>query len=370
MLDTTCGTYALSTGELNIELFRSSADCIKVLDLDGKLCHLNPGGVVALELTGPDQVLHEVWWNFWPDDSKPLVEAAFNVARRGGSHHFQAFCPTAEGTPRWWDVVTSPIYNDMGQVKEVLVVSRDMTELAVAREKLREADRQKDDLLATVAHELRNPISAATTASNLLKLKEFDHCRVKKFADVIQRQLNHMSRITEDLLDATRINRGEIRLDLQPLRMQSIVTEALEQLAPAHMAKQQLLSVTLPEGDHCIVMGDHLRLVQVVGNLLANAIRYTPENGVIQVELARIQVAVELSITDSGVGIEPEKIEGIFDLYVRGSASTTRKTDGLGLGLSLVKGLVTAHGGSVHVESRGSNLGSKFSIRLAAIKQA
>jgi signal transduction histidine kinase len=114
-------------------------------------------------------------------------------------------------------------------------------------------------------------------------------------------------------------------------------------------------------------MGDHLRLVQVVGNLLANAIRYTPENGVIQVELARIQDVVELSITDSGVGIEPERIEGIFDLYVRGSASSARKTDGLGLGLSLVKGLVTGHGGSVHVESRGRNLGSRFYIRLDAI---
>jgi PAS domain S-box-containing protein len=368
MLDASCGTYSLSTGELNLELFRSSGDCIKILDLDGKLCHLNPGGVVALELAAPDRLFGKVWWSFWPDESKPLAEAAFNAAVNGSNRQFQAFCPTAQGTPRWWDVVTSPIYDAAGRVKEVMVVSRDMTELALARQELKKADLLKDELLATVAHELRNPISAAMTATNLLKLKEFDHHRVTEFASLIQRQLSHMSRITEDLLDASRISRGEISLDMKRLNMKSVVAQTLEQLESSYIAKQQLVSLTLPDAE-CMVLGDSIRLVQVAGNLLANAIRYTPTNGVIQVELARLQDAVELSITDSGVGIEPERIAGIFDLYVQGSKSSARKTDGLGLGLSLVKGLVTAHGGSVKVESRGSNLGSRFAIQIPAMNQ-
>jgi PAS domain S-box-containing protein len=366
MLDSSCGTYSLPTGELNVELFRSSGDCIKVLDLDGKLCRLNPGGVVALELAEPDQVVGKVWWSFWPDDSKPTAEAAFNAAKSGGNRQFHAFCPTVQGTPRWWDVVVSPIYDDVGGVKEVMVVSRDMTELFLVREELGKANKLKDELLATVAHELRNPISAAMTATDILKLKEFGHERVTEFASLIQRQLSHMSRIAEDLLDASRISRGEISLNMQPVSMQSVVAETLEQLNSAYMAKQQLVSMNLPDDD-CMVMGDSTRLVQVVGNLLANAVRYTPDYGLIQVALSRVQNAIELSITDSGVGIDPERIAGIFDLYVQGSKSSARKTDGLGLGLSLVKALVTAHGGSVRAESRGSNLGSRFSIQIPAL---
>jgi PAS domain S-box-containing protein len=366
MLDSSCGTYSLPTGQLNVELFRSSGDCIKILDLDGKLCQLNPGGVVALELAEPDQLSGKVWWSIWPDDSKATAEAAFNTAKGGGNKQFHAFCPTAQGTPRWWDVVTSPIHDAAGRVKEVMVVSRDMTELFLVREELHKANQLKDELLATVAHELRNPISAAMTATDLLKLKEFEHQRVTEFASLIQRQLSHMSRIAEDLLDASRISRGEISLTMRPLSMKSVVAETLEQLDSAYMAKQQLVSLTLPDDD-CMVMGDSTRLVQVAGNLLANAIRYTPADGLIQVALSRVQHAIELSITDSGVGIDPERIAGIFDLYVQGSKSSSRKTDGLGLGLSLVKGLVTAHGGSVKVESRGINLGSRFSIQIPAI---
>ena len=366
MLDSSCGTYSLPTGELNAELFRSSGDCIKILSLDGNVCQLNPGGVVALELAEPGQLLGKAWWSFWPDDSKPLAEAAFNVAKSGSNHQFHAFCPTVKGPPRWWDVVTSPIYDVAGQVKEVMVVSRDMTKLFLVREELKKANQLKDELLATVAHELRSPIAAATTATDLLKLKEFEHQRVTEFAGLIQRQLSHMSRIAEDLLDASRISRGGISLNMQRVSMKSVLAETLEQLHAAHMAKQQLVLLTLPEND-CVVMGDSTRMVQVAANVLANAIRYTPENGVIQVALSRIQNSIELSITDSGIGIDAERIAGIFDLYVQGSKTSARKTDGLGLGLSLVKALVTAHGGSVTAESMGNNLGSHFSIRLPAI---
>jgi PAS domain S-box-containing protein len=347
-------------------LFRSSRDCIKILNLDGILFQINPGGVVALELGEPSQLLGEVWWNFWPEDSKTVVETAFNVAKSGSSQKFQAFCPTTKGTPRWWDVITSPIYDVDGQVKAVMVVSRDVTELFLIREELKRANQLKDDLLATVAHELRNPISAAMTATDLLKLKEFDHQRVTEFAGLIRRQLCHMSRIAEDLLDASRINRGEISLDLQRLSMKSVLADVLEQLQAAHKAKQQLLSLTLPESE-CFVMGDRTRLVQVAGNVLANAIRYTPANGVIQVALSRVENSIELSITDSGIGIDSERIAGIFDLYVQGSTPSARRSDGLGLGLSLVKTLVTAHGGSVTAESMGKNLGSHFSIRIPAV---
>ena len=366
MLDSSCGTYSLPTGELNAELFRSSGDCIKILSLDGKLCQMNPGGVVALELAEPDQLIGKVWWSSWPDDSKPVVETAFNVAKSGSNHQFHAFCPTAKGAPRWWDVVASPIYDVAGQVKEVMVVSRDMTELFLVREELKKANQLKDELLATVAHELRNPISAAMTATHLLKIKEFDHRRVTEFAGLIQRQLSHMSRIAEDLLDASRISRGEISLDMQRLSMKSVLADTLEQLHSAHTAKKQLVSLTVPEND-CLVMGDRTRLVQVAGNVLANAIRYTPENGVIQVVLSRIQNSINLSITDSGIGIDSERIAGIFDLYVQGGKMRARRTDGLGLGLSLVKALVTAHGGSVTAESMGKNLGSHFSIQIPAI---
>ena len=365
MFDSICATYTGSDGELNRELFNSSADCIKILDLQGRLGQLNPGGIVALELDQPEQLLGKVWWEIWPDEGRALAHSAFDTAKGGQVSKFNAFCPTAQGTPRWWDVVANPVFGADGQVREVMVVSRDMTELYVARQALREANLRKDAFLATVAHELRNPISAAHNATELLKLKAFDHARTAELAQMVQRQLGHMSRVAEDLLDTARIGRGEIRLSLDRIDLRTVIADTLEQLQPAVQAKQQHLALDV-DGAACLVLGDHVRLVQVLGNVLGNAVRYTPEGGAIALALGRAGDTVTVSVTDNGIGIPADRLATIFDMYSQVHQSTVRKSDGLGLGLSLVRALVELHGGSVAAASAGAGSGSRFTITLPA----
>ncbi|KQQ33471.1 hypothetical protein ASF61_10350 [Duganella sp. Leaf126] len=336
-----------------------------MLDLQGRLGQLNPGGIVALELDQPGQLLGKVWWEIWPEDSRALAQQAFATAAAGKVSKFNAFCPTVQGTPRWWDVVASPVCDADGQVREVMVVSRDMTELYMARQALREANLRKDDFLATVAHELRNPLSAAHNAAELLKLKAFDHARTAELAQLVQRQLGHMSRVAEDLLDTARVGRGEIRLNLVMLDMRTVVADAVEQLQAAVQARRHRLTLDLDPAA-CMVKGDHTRLVQVVGNVLGNAVRYTPEGGAIAITLARAGDSITLRIADNGMGIPADRLATIFDMYSQVHQSTLRKSDGLGLGLSLVRALVSLHGGSVAAASDGVQSGSCFTIRLPA----
>lgn len=366
MLEPSCTSYSQSDDELNAELFRSSGDCIKILDLEGQLCRLNPGGIIALELDDPAQLIGLVWWSLWPAQSQHLAERAFVMAKSGNTNQFQALCPTAQDTPRWWDVVSSPMLDHAGNVKAVMIVSRDISELFQARDALKRADQFKDNLLATVAHELRNPISAALTATELLQLKAFDYDSTVKFAAAIKRQLGHMSRIAEDLLDTARIRRGEMSLSKVRVNMKEVVAEALEQLKAAYTVKNHLVSVTTTD-DKCFVMGDITRLIQIAGNLIGNAVRYTPANGEIQIGLTRHDGFVELSVTDSGIGIAPEKLSSIFDLYTQGNVSTSNRSDGLGLGLTLTQALVKAHDGVIRAESKGVQMGSQFLIRLPVI---
>jgi PAS domain S-box-containing protein len=364
MLNTSCQAYSGSDGELNAELFQHSGDCIKIINLDGQVCLLNPGGVVALELEHSQQLLGNIWADVWPEENRHLASNAFNRAKRGQSGNFQAFCPTAKGNPRWWDVVTSPVLNEAGAVKEVMVVSRDVSELFLARQALHDADRRKNEFLAAVAHELRTPLGAAFNGANLLKLSAVDP-RTVEITDLIQRQLGHMSRIAEDLLDASRIGRGELSLKTERVDVKLLLAEAVEQLRPAFTAKKQTVVPSLCDHD-CIVSGDYTRLLQVAGNLLGNAIRYTPPCGDISLTLARDGEHVAFSVIDSGIGIAPDRMPTIFEVFTQADKTGTSKADGLGIGLSLVQAFVTLHGGTVRAASGGVNLGSHFTVTLPA----
>ena len=365
MLESTCASYSGDDGELNRDLFASSTDCIKILDLEGRVLLLNAGGVTALELDMPEQLAGAIWWTIWPEETRALAQQAFDSAKTGSIRKFHAFCPTAQGTPRWWDVVANPVFDATGAIREVMVVSRDVSELFLARKALREADLRKDAFLATVAHELRNPIAAASNAAEILKRKAFDHVRTAEFARLIQRQMVHMSHIAEDLLDVSRIGRGEISLNRQRVDIKAVIDEAAEQLQTGLTAKEQLLAVRFADCAPA-VNGDHTRLVQVVGNLLGNAVRYTDLGGAIAIEVSQRDGMVEIAVTDTGMGIPVARLSSIFDLYAQVHKSPLRQGAGLGLGLALVKALVLLHGGSVEAHSEGPGKGSRFTVRLPA----
>lgn len=225
------------------------------------------------------------------------------------------------------------------------------------------ADRRKDEFLAILAHELRGPLSALAMAGELLQRSPPDPERIAGMGQMITRQTAHMSRLVEDLLDVSRIVRNEVVIDRLPVDLVDVLGAAVEQLGPSAQRRQLRLATSVPAGP-AMVSGDRTRLTQVVANLIGNAIRYTPEQGAIDVVLEVDSAAVRLSVTDTGIGIAPELQPQLFDLFVQAHRSTASRESGLGLGLALVKALMEAHGGTVAVRSDGLGHGSHFEINL------
>jgi signal transduction histidine kinase len=247
--------------------------------------------------------------------------------------------------------------------RDIAVLNAQLDEKALH---LESADRHKDEFLAILGHELRGPLSAAGMAGSMLQMPSVPEARVRHLGEVITRQVGHMNRLVEDLLDVSRVSRGLLALDQACVDMTTVVLDAVEQIGPFIKTKAHELSIALPD-EPCWVFGDRARLIQVVTNLLSNAVRYTPEGGRITLSLVTEQNSTSITVRDSGIGINAELLPYLFDLYVQAERSSDRKNGGLGLGLALVKSLVEAHGGTVTVKSDGKDLGSSFTVRLRRI---
>ena len=232
-----------------------------------------------------------------------------------------------------------------------------------AAARLLSADQRKDEFLALLGHELRNPLAPISTGARLLAITAHDPAAVLRTAAMIGRQADHMSRLVDDLLDVSRVARGLIDIERTPLDLRAVVEEACEQIAPQCAKKFQQLDIALPEHP-CMVDGDHKRLVQVVGNLLGNASRYTHEHGHLRLSLSCADRRVLLAVSDDGIGMAAELVPLVFDLYAQGERTPDRSHGGLGLGLALVKNLVQLHGGLVKAESAGVGKGSTFTVAL------
>jgi CheY-like chemotaxis protein/nitrogen-specific signal transduction histidine kinase len=242
---------------------------------------------------------------------------------------------------------------------------RDITERKAAEEKLRAADRRKDEFLAMLAHELRNPLAPISAAADLLRIGRLDEARVRQSSAIIGRQVRHMTSLVDDLLDVSRVTRGLVTLARAPVAARAIVDEAIEQVRPMFEARRQHLAVAIADPD-VLVLGDKARLVQVLANLLNNAAKYTPEDRRIDVA-ATVDAArgrLLLTVRDEGIGMEPELTGHVFDLFTQGERSVDRAQGGLGLGLALVKNLVELHGGTVGCTSPGLGRGCTFVVAL------
>jgi signal transduction histidine kinase len=236
-------------------------------------------------------------------------------------------------------------------------------QLQLQADSLLTADRRKDEFLAILAHELRSPLSAVAMAGEMLQKNPGDPERVARVGQLITRQTAHMSRLIEDLLDVSRIVRNQVAIERLPVDLCEVVRTAAEQLLPAAQRRAHGLATHLPQTP-VIVTGDRTRLIQVLGNLIGNAIRYTPEGGEIAVTLDEDADGVQLAVSDNGDGIGAGLLPHLFDLFVQGHQSSDSRNSGLGLGLTLVKALVEAHGGRVAAHSDGPGRGSRFEIRL------
>jgi PAS domain S-box-containing protein len=236
-------------------------------------------------------------------------------------------------------------------------------EADAARAQAESTNREKDEFLAMLAHELRNPLGPILHAAEVLGQHEGLEAAPRRAVGMIERQARHMARLLEDLLDVARITRGRISLRSETLDLREPVSQAVEAQRAGFEARGQRISLALPGGP-VPVLGDPARLQQVVGNLLHNARKYSPEGGTVRVTLVRSGSAAELHVEDEGIGIAPEHLSSIFELFVQANPTLARTEGGLGVGLTLVRGVVDLHGGSVSASSEGIGRGTRFTVTL------
>lgn len=235
-----------------------------------------------------------------------------------------------------------------------------------ARAQAEEANRLKDEFLATVSHELRTPLNAIIGWVALLRLGKLDKEQIARAFETIERNARAQSQLIDDLLDVSRIMSGKVRLSVRPVDLQSVIEEAIETVRPAADARTIHLSSVL-DADTGSVSGDPDRLRQVVWNLLTNAIKFTPKGGEVQVRLERVNSHLEISVTDSGEGISADFLPHVFERFRQEDSTSRRSHGGLGLGLAIVRHLTELHGGRVTADSRGPGLGAKFTILLPVL---
>jgi len=480
-------------------VFESSPDCVKILDPEGRLLDMNTNGLCLMEIDDLPALRGRAWDSLWPEDARARVLEALAAARREGRATFEAACPTAKGTRKWWSVAVAPVRNAQGELRNYVSVSRDMTErramtealaaneerfrmladnmsqfaftadadgriswynqrwydytgttlqqmrgwgwtsvlhpehvdrvvagllrsqttgevwedtfplrgkdgeyrwylsravqirdeqgklarwfgtntdvtdqresaekLRVLAAELSEADRRKNEFLAMLAHEFRNPLAPIRNAVQIVRRADDDGERSRQASAIIERQIVHLVRLVDDLLDVSRVSRGT--LDLRPERVEvaAIVRQAVETLTPAIEAARHRLTVTLPPAP-VLLHADPVRLAQVLGNLLNNACKYSDPGASIALTVAVERGEVVVAVADTGIGIAAEMLPRIFDMFSQVDRSLERSQGGLGIGLTLVKRIVELHAGSVVVASAGIGQGSEFVVRLPVL---
>lgn len=298
------------------------------------------------------------------EESWDRVDAATKqIIASGGSYDLELVGIHANGRRIWVNAKSEAIVDQHGRTIAVRGTVQDITERKQHEEALRLTDQRKDEFLAMLAHELRNPLAPIAAAADLLRLTQEANPQVKNASVIIGRQVRHMTALIDDLLDVSRVTRGLVTLEMQPVDLRAVVEDAIEQVGPLADARHQDLARPL-EPDAVVVLGDHKRLVQVVTNLLNNAVKFTPIGG-------RIAVGTEVRgrhacivVSDDGIGMPPELVAGAFELFAQGQRSPDRSQGGLGIGLALVRSIVELHGGTVTAHSAGPGQGSMFTVSL------
>ena len=339
-------------------IFDTIAEGFAVFDADWNIVEMNAEGLRLCRVTAEEAIGRSHWEVFPHTADMELGRMYRDVMRTRVASAAIYSHPFPDGQRIWTEVRAYPMPD--GSIASFF---RDITDRKLAEEKLVEADRRKDEFLAMLAHELRNPLAPISAAAELLGIGTLDAARVRRSSTIIGRQVRHMTRLVDDLLDVSRVTRGLITLERAQVGMRGVVQEAVEQVRPAIEARRQKLSVHLPPS-WATVEGDKARLVQVVANVLGNATKYTPETCAIDLRAEVRGDTLVISVRDEGIGMEAELTGRVFDLFAQAARSSDRSQGGLGLGLALVRNLVELQGGAVACSSPGLGKGSTFVITL------
>jgi len=354
-----------------VSLADNSMEFIGMSDMNFIPFYINEAGMRLVGLDSLEQAVRTpVQEFFFPEDQRFILGEFFpRVVREGHADVEIRFRHFKSGAGIWMLYNVFTIKDSTGEPVGFATVSRDISASKQVKAALREANQRKDEFLAMLAHELRNPLTPINNAAHILDRLNLEDPRLSWATEIIKRQVKHLTHLVDDLLDVSRIARGKISLKKERIDLVEVIKAVLETARGFILAKQQHLDVCLPE-QPILLEGDSVRLSQVLLNLLDNASKYSLEKGQIEVNAQRLGAEVEIRVRDNGTGISPELLPTIFDLFQQGMRTLDRSQGGLGIGLTLVKQLVELHGGQVTASSPGAGLGSTFSIRLPTIVKA
>ena len=303
---------------------------------------------------------------FHPEDREPAWAAWRHSLATGEAYEIQYRLRERCGDYRWVLGRAMPVRDEDGVIVRWMGTCTDIHDQKLAENALRMANQRKDDFLAMLAHELRNPLAPISTAAQVLRLRQGDPAYAQRAGEIIERQVRHMTELVDDLLDVSRVTRGLVQMERAPLELRAVLDAAVEQVRPLVEARHHDLDVVLPAGP-VHVDGDRTRLVQAVSNLLNNAAKYTQQHGSVRLGLAVHGGQAVISVQDNGSGIAPALLPQVFDLFTQGERTPDRAQGGLGVGLTLVKSIAQLHGGAVSADSRGQGQGSTFTMSLPTI---
>src|SRR2546421_10372873 len=344
-------------------IVESSDDAIISKTLEGVITSWNRGAQLLFGYT-PEEAIGRSITLIIPPDLQSEEAVILSRLRRGERiEHFETVRRAKDGRLIPISLSISRVRDATGRIIGASKVARDITDQKESQRRLEEADRRKDEFLALLAHELRNPLGPIRHAVKILRAKTPSTSELQWATNIIDRQAEHMTRLVEDLLDVSRITRGTIELRRERIDIGSVVKAAVESIAALRDKARHQIEIQLP-GEPLYVDGDPTRLTQVVTNLLDNAVKFTDPGGQITVTASREGDSAVIEVSDTGIGIPPELLTRIFDMFTQADVPVERSQGGLGVGLALVERLVKLHGGSVSAHSEGPGKGTEFTIRL------
>jgi PAS domain S-box-containing protein len=355
---------ARSQAELRYErdqskyIFDTMTEGFALIAPDWTILHMNSEALRITQRTESEVICHN-HWEVWPELKGSRLEEVYRAVKETGKADIAELPYTFPDNRSGWVEIRAYRTLDGG----LAFFFRDISERKTAQQQLQDADRRKDEFLAMLAHELRNPLAPIGAAAQLLQIGKLDDSRVHQTSQIIGRQVQHMTSLVDDLLDVSRVTRGLVELESAVIDIGRVVADAIEQVTPLIRARRHHLGLHLTPTTP-LVMGDRKRLVQVLVNLLNNAAKYTREGGELLLKTEVRGSHVLIQVSDNGVGMAPELVSRAFDLFAQAERTSDRSSGGLGLGLALVKSLVNLHHGTVSCESPGLGKGSTFTVCL------
>ncbi|MDP9004573.1 MAG: response regulator, partial [Verrucomicrobiota bacterium] len=362
--------------ELLRRVMDSSQDCIKILDLEGRLLWMNEGGKEIMEIDDFDNLQNQLWADLWPPQEQASALDALELAKGNGAGKFTGFCPTAKGTPRWWEVVVTPVVNNEGVPEKILSVSRDITarrqvetEVLNAKDAAEAANRAKSEFLANMSHEIRTPMNGIIGMTDLALETNLNR-EQREYLGMVKSSAHSLLGLINDILDFSKIEAGKLELEMIDFSLRDCIGGMLKPLGiRADQKGLELAAEVFPDVPDDLV-GDPTRLRQILINLTDNAIKFTAQGEVVLKVI--IEAAADgarqfhFSVADTGIGIPPEKQSAIFEAFAQADGSTTRTYGGTGLGLSIASQLIQKMQGRIWIESKvGEGTTFHFTARLS-----